>query len=122
MSEGRKNDNGKPPITLIPREAIEGAARAFDFGARKYDRHNFRNGIDMSRLLDASMRHILAYANGEDLDPESGLSHLDHGIASLCMAKFMEANRPERDDRWKEKKVEVTEDFHSGLRTRNEKT
>ena len=98
---GTKNDTGKPRISLIPREALEGMARALTFGAKKYSADNFKNGLAYRRLLDASMRHIIAWADGENLDPESRLSHLDHALASLAMLKFMEQNRPEMDDRYK---------------------
>jgi hypothetical protein len=98
---GKKFDNGKPRISLIPREAIEGMAKSLTFGALKYNSHNFKSGISYSRLTDAAMRHIIAWVDGENLDPESGLSHLDHALASLAMLKFMEQNRPEMDDRYK---------------------
>jgi hypothetical protein len=102
MSGGIKHDGGKPRISLIPREALEGAAKALTFGANKYNAHNFKKGLQYSRLVDAAMRHIIAWVNGEDNDPESGLSHIDHALASLSMLKYMEANKPEMDDRYKE--------------------
>ena len=101
MSEvGVKNDSGKSPITLIPKDAIWGMSNAFAFGAIKYGRHNFRNGIAFSRLADACMRHLTAYMESEDTDPESGLSHLDHALASLAMLKFMSIHKKDMDDRW----------------------
>ena len=100
LSAGTKFDNGKPPLSIIPREALEGCAKAFDYGSRKYDRNNFKKGIQLTRILDATLRHVTAYLDGENLDPESNLSHLDHALASLSMAKYMEVNRPEMDDRF----------------------
>jgi hypothetical protein len=102
MSGGIKYDSGKPRISLIPKEALEGTAKALTFGANKYNAHNFKKGIQYSRLVDAAMRHIIAWVNGEDNDPESGLSHIDHALASLSMLKYMEVNKPEMDDRYKE--------------------
>jgi hypothetical protein len=101
MSGGIKHDNGKPRISLIPREALEGAAKALTFGANKYNAHNFKKGIEYSRLVDAVMRHLIAWIDGEDNDLESGLSHLDHALASLSMLKYMEVNKTEMDDRYK---------------------
>lgn len=101
MSGGIKHDNGKPRISLIPREALEGAAKALTFGANKYNAHNFKKGIEYSRLVDAVMRHLIAWVDGEDNDLESGLSHLDHALASLSMLKYMEVNKTEMDDRYK---------------------
>jgi hypothetical protein len=49
-----------------------------EFGSRKYDRYNFARGYDWSKSYDALHRHIGAWWSGENLDPESGLSHLAH--------------------------------------------
>ena len=97
---GVKHDQGKPQISLIPAEAIEGCAAALTFGANKYGKHNFRDGMHYSRLLDACMRHILAYLRNEDLDPESGLSHIHHAMANLAMLEYQTKHHPEMDDRY----------------------
>lgn len=98
---GKKSDNGKPRISLIPTDALNQMAIGFTYGANKYGEHNYRNGIKISRLLDAAYRHMNAFKEGEDLDPESGNNHLAHAMASLAMATFMFYNRPDMDDRWK---------------------
>ena len=106
-----KKDAGKPPIHLVPRELIEGAARAYAFGAAKYDAWNYRKppGLAVTRLMDSCLRHALAWLDGEENDPESGLCHLDHFGASVGMlmdtVKRIRAGAlpAETDDRWKEK-------------------
>lgn len=101
MSEGKKNDQGKPKLSIIPTDALWGMARALTYGASKYSLHNFRNGIHYTRLADAAMRHLTVWMEGEELDSESGNSHLDHALASLAMLKFMSVHKPDFDDRWK---------------------
>jgi hypothetical protein len=102
MSEvGLKNDAEKPPISLVPTCAITGMANAFAYGAKKYSKHNFRNGLAYSRLVDATMRHLLAFVEGEDVDKESLNLHIDHALASLAMLKFMTVHKQDMDDRWK---------------------
>lgn len=102
MSEqGTKYDQGKPRITLVPVEAIKQCAAALGFGANKYGDHNFRGGIKHTRVADAAFRHLLAWTNGEDKDPESGLPHLAHAIASVAMLIWQQENKPELDDRYK---------------------
>lgn len=98
---GTKADSKKPPITIIPREALEQEAQAFAFGANKYGKYNFRKGIEYTRLLDAVMRHTLAFTDGEDFDPESGESHLAHARANLAMLIYMVKHKSELDDRYK---------------------
>lgn len=81
--EGRKFDAGKPDLSLVPRGLVEGCARAMMFGVGKYGRDNWRGGFDDSRLLAACLRHVMAYTNGERIDAESGLCHLDCASFSL---------------------------------------
>ena len=96
-----KKDKGKPPISLLDRDFLEGTAQVMAFGAEKYSRFGWTAGISHSRLIDATMRHMIAYASGEDLDQESGLPHIDHASASLNMLRGMKRLHPNLDDRWK---------------------
>lgn len=99
--EGKKYDAGKAPIGLIPSKALTAIAEVLAFGAARYGAHNWRAGLAWSRLYDAALRHILAWKEGEDLDPESSLSHLAH--ASCCLMFLLELikTRPDLDDRYK---------------------
>lgn len=108
MSEGKKFDQGKAPLHMIPEEAIEGMALAFAYGAKKYGEYNYRNGIDVTRLTDSLGRHVLAYLKGEDNDPESGLPHTYHILANAAMLEYMRVHKPEFDNRFK---VKTNEQF-----------
>ena len=94
-----KFDDNKPPVGLIPRSATLEEAYVLAFGAQKYGTHNWRQGMKWQRLINASMRHILAFNEGEDFDPESGLCHLAH--ARCCLSFLIEymTTHPELDDR-----------------------
>lgn len=83
--QGRKDDQGKEQLDLVPSELRYGAARALAYGAEKYARDNWRGGLAWSRLWSALNRHLQAFWDGEDIDPESGLHHLDHAAATLGM-------------------------------------
>lgn len=96
-----KHDDGKPRPDLLPPGSILGASAVFAFGARKYSPWNWRGGIQVSRLLAATLRHLFAFSAGNDLDPESGLPHLDHALCSLMMLRDTWHDRPDLDDRWK---------------------
>ena len=88
---GTKYDNGKPELSLLPRGGLEECAKAMMFGKNKYSRDNWRGGFEDSRLVDASLRHIVAYMNGERCDNESGYSHIGHAIFGLMV--LAEQNR-----------------------------
>lgn len=101
MSGGKKNDKNKPPLDLIPYEMEEELAKVLAFGANLYGRHNWRDGMEYSRLTAATKRHLGKFNNGIDLDDESGLSHIAHAIANLTFLLWMQKHRPDKDDRWK---------------------
>lgn len=102
---GIKHDTGKPPITLLDRDFLEGTAQVMRFGAEKYGRHNWCKGISHTRLADAAMRHLIAWASGEDIDPESGLPHIDHAAASINMLRGNQRLHPGMDDRYRAQDV-----------------
>lgn len=110
MSEGKKFDQDKAPLHMIPEVAIEGMALAFAYGAKKYDRFNYRNGIHYTRLTDSLGRHSLAFLKGEDMDPESGLPHTYHILANAAMIEYMRVYKPEFDDRYKPTSLPYLED------------
>jgi hypothetical protein len=96
-----KFDGDKLPVNLLSTEALLQTAAVLKFGADKYHAHNWRDGFAWSRPLAAAMRHIMAYNDGEDKDPESGLSHLAHAACSIMFLLEFEKTHPELDDRYK---------------------
>lgn len=98
---GIKHDQGKAPLSLIDRHAMEEIGNVLAFGANKYAAHNWRGGLAYSRLLDAAIRHLYAFADGEDIDPESGLSHIAHAGCCIVFLLGMIHTKPEMDDRYK---------------------
>lgn len=102
---GVKYDGEKPRVDLLDPQALEGIAAVLAFGAKKYAADNWRGGISYRRLIGAALRHTFAIMRGEDIDPESGLPHVDHlGCCWMFLSNMMKT-RPDLDDRYKEKKV-----------------
>lgn len=101
---GTKYDSNKTRLELVDSLAVEGLAEVLTFGAHKYAANNWRNGLHYSRVIGAMLRHVSAIQRGEDIDPESGLPHIDHvGCCWMFLSNFMKT-RPDLDDRWKPKK------------------
>lgn len=101
---GRKDDADKVRMDLLDPLALEGLAAVLTFGAKKYASHNWRGGINLSRVFGALLRHTFSILRGEYIDPESGLPHIDHvGCCWMFASNFMKT-RPDLDDLYKEKK------------------
>jgi hypothetical protein len=74
----------KCPLGLIPPKAMEETAWVHGLGAEKYGPFNWRDtGVCASTYVNAILRHLNAWRDGEDLDPESGRTHLAH-VACCC--------------------------------------
>jgi hypothetical protein len=96
-----KNDQNKPRVSLIPTVALLEVAKVLTFGANKYTSDNFRNGFAWRRLIDANLRHLLAFSDGEDTDSETGLSHLAHAGTCTLMLLEHQVRNIGTDDRHK---------------------
>lgn len=80
----------KPSLSLIPPVAMIQEAVVFGLGAVKYGPYNWRDTSVASRVyIDAAMRHMASWNDGEELDPESGASHLAH--ARACLGIILDA-------------------------------
>ena len=79
---GLKNDKDKPDWSLLPLETIEGIVRVLTYGAKKYERDNWKK-VSTNRNFAALLRHLSKWQAGEQYDLESGLHHLDHAMCDL---------------------------------------
>lgn len=84
---------------LIPEMPLHALAEHCGRGAAKYDDHNWRRGYPWSISFNALNRHLWAWWNGEDIDPELGSHHLDAVMwHAFTLREYAEAHK-ERDDR-----------------------
>ena len=95
----------KPKLSDTPTIGIRELGRVHTMGSLKYGRFNWRDHtVSSSVYYDAAMRHLMAWFEGEDVDPESGIDHRAHVMA--CMNILMDAeeheklndNRPHKKD------------------------
>lgn len=71
-------------LSVLPMGVIWEAAVGMLEGALKYGRHNYRvAGVRASIYYDATMGHLSAFWEGEDIDQDSQLSHITKAITSL---------------------------------------
>lgn len=92
-------------FTTVPFTIIWELGVAMLEGARKYGRHNYRvSGVRASVYIDATFGHLSQWWEGEDNDPDTGLSHITKAMASLCVlrdammqGKFVDDRPPKTD-------------------------
>ena len=84
---------------LIPPRELTELAKVYGHGCLKYAPRNWERGYAWGLSYAALQRHLQAFWNGEDLDPESGLPHLSHAAWHCLTLQFFHQHYPELDDR-----------------------
>lgn len=99
-----KHDAGKTDWSLVPWDSVEEIVKVLEFGKVKYAAWNWSSngGFKYMRVFNSTMRHLLAWARGEDKDPESGLSHIAHAGCNIFFLMHFIKNKDKfssNDDR-----------------------
>ena len=114
MTEQMQRFNeGKRKLSLLPTAFIEAldnfqgplgllleTTKVLEFGAEKYSANNWRKGGSWMEVFNSGLRHAMAYQNGEELDPESGLHHLGHLGCNIAFLLEFERTNTGDDDRY----------------------
>lgn len=83
--QAKKFDGGKIDLSYVSINMKKAVAEALQYGASKYGRMNYYGGLSTNRLVAALERHLELWKNKEEIDSESGLSHLSHMAATIQM-------------------------------------
>lgn len=78
----------KVALQLVPAALDVAAAKGLKEGAVKYGAFNWReNDVEVMTYVGAIKRHLAAWVDGEEIDPDSihGKHHLDGVAASLAI-------------------------------------
>ena len=94
-----KYDGQKPRLDLIPQEAMVAMGDMFRHGAEKYEDRNWERGMKWGRMYGSLQRHLTSWWGGDEIDEESGRSHLNHAITCLAMLVAYEQRKIGQDDR-----------------------
>lgn len=80
----------KPRVSLVPPALTIYAAKAFEDGAAKYGPYNWRKtSVQADIYVEAALRHLMSWWDGEEVAPDSGVHHLGH--AAACIAILLDA-------------------------------
>lgn len=81
---GIKYDSEKPDYSLIPPNALDDVVKVLTYGAKKYDRENWKKLENLdNRYFAAAQRHLWALKKGETFDSETNIHHAAHAISCL---------------------------------------
>lgn len=82
----------KPSIGLIPPSALILESEAFKDGANKYGAYNYRKTkVKATVYIDAALRHLLSYLDGEQVTRDSGVDH--RAAVRACMAILIDSEQ-----------------------------
>jgi len=97
--KGLRFNNEKPKWSLVPQSSLLPMVRVLEFGANKYDSHNWMKGLSITEICESLKRHLDSFMEGENIDKESKLSHVGHIQCNALFLSWMIENRPDLDDR-----------------------
>lgn len=93
----------KPKLSSTPLRVLLEVGKVLDHGAEKHGAYDWRAiEVKASTYLDATLRHLIAWWEGQDLDEGadgSGMHHIDHAIGSLMVLRDAQLGGKCTDDR-----------------------
>ncbi len=102
MNRGVKYDSEKVALDLIDPLFELAVAEVLTYGARKYEKNNWKKGMSLDKLIAGVKRHINALQRGEFYDPETGFQHTAHATCGLMFLHYhiQRGYIDYKDDRW----------------------
>ena len=96
MSESALRYNeGKAKWGLVHYQSLIPMIKVLEFGAKKYEEWNWMKPMNKREILVSMQRHLAALFDGEEIDPESGISHMGH---IQCNALFYNYQKNREDN------------------------
>jgi hypothetical protein len=106
----------KAPMSCVPPRVMAELGLGMLEGALKYGKFNYRaSGARASVYYDATMRHLMAWYEGEDVDKDSDLNHITKALSSLVVLRDAMLQGSLIDDR-----PPKSEEFYNALNAKAE--
>jgi len=81
-------NTGKPKWSLVNMHSLVPMIRVLEYGALKYAPSNWQKPMKRDEVLDSMQRHLAALIDGNELDDESGLTHIGHIMANALFYSY----------------------------------
>ncbi len=90
----------KPSLAFVPVKPLWEIGQGMAEGAKKYGPYNWRDTpIQAHAYYNAALRHLLAWWDGEDTDPDSGIHHVSKAMTCLLVLRDAMIENSWIDDR-----------------------
>lgn len=100
----KKYGDAKTGLSCVPVSVLNELGAAMKEGADKYGAYNWRcSEIEAETYYNSTMRHMMQWWDGEDIDADSGISHVSKAIAGLFVLRDAMICGTFKDNRPKEK-------------------
>ena len=96
---GRKDDQEKLRMDLVPPDVVKAMAAVLTDGAKRYGDRNWEQGMTWSRPYAALLRHMTNWWEGKNTDKDSGRPHLWHALCCIAFLVAYEKREIGEDDR-----------------------
>lgn len=101
VQQSARHNEGKTQTREIDPAFILGMGDVLTKSRAKYEHFNWCKPTKLSTPYESAMRHLMAFQAGEDIDKETGLSHLLHVATNIMFMHYHITNNPEEcDDRF----------------------
>jgi hypothetical protein len=94
----------KLPLSWVPGSLVKAVAAVLKVANTRpvnpYPAHNWRKGLNWAEVSESLERHILAWRDGEDIDPETNLRHTWHMACNVAFLIEFEERGLGTDDRF----------------------
>jgi len=81
-------NTGKPKWSLVNMHSLVPMIRVLEYGSLKYAPFNWQKPTERDTLINSMQRHLAALIDGNELDDESGLSHIGHIMANAMFYSY----------------------------------
>ena len=92
---------GKPRWDLLPYDAVEEVVGVLSAGAIEYGDHNWLLGFPWMDVYASTMRHMVRWVLGQNLDEKSGRPHLAHAACNVLFLLTYYLRKGGKDNRIK---------------------
>lgn len=98
-------NQGKVQVREVDPSFILGLGEVLTASRQKYDEFNWAKPTKITTPYESMMRHIMAFQQGEDIDPDDGLHHLLKAATNIMFMYYHITNNPDySDDRFFKKR------------------